>query len=626
MQGLRKSDAPRTGAGAAPSAADGWQRVHRVLVLVLFSALFCALTLPEFGPDFWWHLASGRWTWEHRALLQTDPFDFTSAIFGASGQVQSRLTLYWLAQVLSYGAYLLGGLKGAALLQAAVFTAMFSLLLRLLRRTGAGLLPSVLLLALAVQAIVRELVYIENRPQMWSSLLFVALLLLLEHLREGKLWAQVALPPFMVLWANLHGGYIIGVIVIVIAAAAAQLTRHERRGRILVVALAAIALTGCNPAGYETLISYPKLRISGAGASLPGIVEEASLFTYLRVTALPATMPGLTACFLLPLLTFLPRLKSLRQVRWDLLLIYLLALGMGVTAQRHLVFMVPMACWLTALNFAAVRERLAQTCRRLFPRQVPPWAMGALTAAVLLLLAASYALVAARSSQFRSSTAFHHPAEGAADYLVRSGVTGNVFNEYNMGGYLAWRLHPAMKIFVYGRMVYPELLALYNDMVLRPDKTVSLSGSGGLSVFYQKVLDQYSIDTVIIPAGELHSGDVVPLTLKLAQNDTWALVYAQPAALVFLRKTPAHALLVNNALPKSTVYDAMIALARDVAQSDLGRSTPIWRRTIAYAYFLKGQKAEALRHFDDYLRYAPGDTAAVQMRNGIAREAGWGGR
>ena len=611
-----------TSTGAAPPAPDGFRWAEKVLVLILFSALFIALTLPEFGPDFWWHLACGRWTWEHRALPGADPFDFTSVIFGSSGQVRYQLTQYWLAQVLMYGAYLLAGLKGAVLLQAAVFTGLFSLLFRLLRRTGVGLLPSALLLALAVQAIVRELAYIENRPQMWSSLFFVALLLLLEHLREGKVWAQVALPPFMVLWANLHGGYLLGVIVILIAASWAYLTRHDGRRRILLVAVAAVALTGCNPAGYEALLFYPKMRFSSSGAFLSGIIEETPLFTYLQVTALPRTMPGLTACMLLPLLTLWPLARSPRRVRWDLLLIFLLTLGEGIRSQRFLIFMVPMACWMIALNMAAFRERLVEAPRWSFPRRLPQWPLRALTAVVLLSLAASYALAAARTSQLLPSAAFHHPVEGAADYLVRNGIKGNIFNEYGMGGYLTWRLHPAMKVFIYGRMAYPELLTLYNDLVFQPHKTASLSGSGGLSIFYQEVLDQYDVNAVIIPAGDAHSGDISPLAVKLARNDTWALVYAQPQALVFLRKIPAHESLIANALPKDTVYDTMIALARGVAQSGPGQFIPIWRRTIAFACYLKGRKAEALRLYDDYLTYAPGDTAAVQMRDRLEREAG----
>lgn len=611
-----------TGAAGAPPPADGFRRVRTVLLAALFGALFLALTRPAFGPDFWWHLATGRWMWEHGALPRADPFAFTATLFAPPAQGDYLLTLTWLSQALLYGVHLLAGLRGDALLQAAVFTGLFVLLFRLLRRTGVGTLAATLLLALAVQAIVRELAYVENRPQMWSSLFFVALLQLLERLREGRRRAAYLLPPLLLLWANLHGGYILGVAVLALTSVEALVSRHGERRRILVAAVAAIVLTGVNPAGYETLIAYPRLRLSGSGAFLTGVLEEASLFTYVGVAALPRAMPALAALFLLPLLSLVPRLGSLRRERRDLFLVYLLTLAMGIKAQRHLVFMVPMACLTTALNLAAVRERLGAAGQRLLSRRPAAWVLRAGTVVVLLALTASYARAAARGSLLRPSAAYHHEAEGAADYLARSGVAGNLFNEYAMGGYLAWRLEPALKVFVYGRLVNPELLALYNEMMYEPVRSASLTGTGRVRYFYESVLDGHAVDTVVVPAGDARSGDLVPLAVKLAQNDDWALVQADPAALVFLRRTPGHASLVAAALPKSAVYDAMIALAEGASGSSHGRAVPVWRRTIAYARYLQGHKLEALRLFDDYLQRSPEDTSAVEMRAGIAAELG----
>jgi hypothetical protein len=245
---------------------------------------------------------------------------------------------------------------------------------------------------------------------------------------------------------------------------------------------------------------------------------------------------------------------------------------------------------------------------------------------VLVLLSASYARDAARSSALRPSATFQHPAEGAADYLKRSGVRGNIFNEYALGGYLAWRLHPEMKIFIYGRMAYPELLALYDDVVKYPRKTVSLTATGGIRYFYQKVFDEYAVDAVVIPAGDKLSGDAIPLTWMLAQDDAWALVSSQPAALVFLRKSAAPAPLVRDALPKSEVFDSLIAVARKVGQSSHGRSSPVWRRSVALGLLGKGQREESLRLFDEYLALAPKDTWALQMRNVAAGTVSAGAR
>jgi hypothetical protein len=609
-------------AAQSPPAAAGRQLLERLLLAALFSTLFLSLTSPAYDSDFWWHLASGRWMFEHRALLSADPFDFTSAIYGASGQVGYLLTQYWLSQVALYAGYLAGGLEGVALLRAAVFTALFFFLYRLLRRAGAGLLPATLLVAVAVQAVVRELDYIAARPQMWSSLLFFVLLFVLEHLRDGRRWAQFALPGLMLVWSNLHGGYVLGVVVIAIAAGVAVLSRREGSRRFLLVALAAVALTGCNPSGYEALLSYPLMRFKSLGAASGGIFEEDSLFVYRRLSSLPRSMPGLAAALLLPLLTLAPRYRSLLRERWDLLLLYLLTLGLGLKAARYLVFLVPMSCWVTALNLVALRERLAQSPRwsSLRARALPQPALAALTAVAVLVPSASYAVVAARSSVLRPGVVLRHPAEGAVEYLKRSGVRGNVFNEYVLGGYLAWRLHPEMKLFIYGRMVYPELLALYNDVEFSPTKSVSLTASGSVAYFYQKVLDENAVDTVIFPAADSQSGDMIPLVVTLTRDENWALVHAQPAALVFLRKTPALAPLVARALPPEAAYDAMIATALAVSRTRHGQAVPVWRRGLAIAYNLKGQKREALAAVDEYLRIVPGSTKAMEFRATLLKE------
>jgi tetratricopeptide (TPR) repeat protein len=222
----------------------------------------------------------------------------------------------------------------------------------------------------------------------------------------------------------------------------------------------------------------------------------------------------------------------------------------------------------------------------------------------------------------RPGVVYRHEVEGAADYLARSGFRGNIFNHYEDGGYLAWRLPPEIKLFIYGRMVYPELLTLYNDVINYPSKTFTLDATGAGRYYYQSVLDEFGINAVIIPAGERLTGDGVPLTMMLARDNTWALVYARPEALVFLRKTPAVAPLLRDALPKSAIYENQIVVARAAAGSAHGRSSPVWRRSLVIATYGLGRKEEALRMLDEYLALAPDDPKAVQFRERILREVG----
>lgn len=215
-----------------------------------------------------------------------------------------------------------------------------------------------------------------------------------------------------------------------------------------------------------------------------------------------------------------------------------------------------------ALNLAALRESRWGSLLRRLPERLPAAARAAL-AAVLVAPSIAYARPAYSASRLRSSAVYRHGVEDAVELLKRSNVRGNILNEYAMGGYLAWRLHPEMKVFIYGRMIFPELLTLSDDVVLRPGKSVSLTSSGSLSYFYRTVLDGYAVDAVILPPGDLRSGDVNSLCLALVFDDAWALVYAQPKALLFLRKTPAVASLVGHALPKALSTTTSSPLPRD---------------------------------------------------------------
>ena len=302
------------------------------------------------------------------------------------------LARYWLAELSLYAAFLLAGLKGVVLLRAAVFTGLFFSLFRLVRRTGAGVLPALALVALAVQAVVRELAYVADRPQtLVESLSRRPPPDPRESRRDGKRWAQFALPLFMMLWANLHGGYILGIIVIFVSVSANVLAKHAEAQRLLLSGALAVALTGCNPAGFSALLVYPLGRLTTYAPLMSAVMEENPLFRYVSWAALPGSMPGVTAILLLPVLTLVPRLNSISRERRDVMLFYLLTLALGLKAQRYLVFLAPTACWVSALNLAALRENRWGAFLRPTLNRLPPVAAALLTASLLVALSVSYA-------------------------------------------------------------------------------------------------------------------------------------------------------------------------------------------------------------------------------------------
>src|SRR5262249_2837916 len=122
------------------------------------------------------------------------------------------------------------------------------------RRLSAFRPPARVLDALMVVALLGVYARAEQvRPQMFSLLLFALLLSILTDVDRTRDWRRLMLvAPLMVLWANIHGGWIVGLESLVTwAACKLLLERASARERIMLVAavLAAVSLTAVNPYG-----------------------------------------------------------------------------------------------------------------------------------------------------------------------------------------------------------------------------------------------------------------------------------------------------------------------------------------------------------------------------------------
>jgi len=134
--------------------SDKAENIQKILTLVFFAALFYSLTVPVSDPDFWWHLASGKWLWNNGALVQGDPFTIDTNLKEMSLSMDFILKQYWLAQLLFYGSYLVAGYKGIILLSSLVFTLMFYTTYRLMINEGVSRIPALILVYISVMVVV----------------------------------------------------------------------------------------------------------------------------------------------------------------------------------------------------------------------------------------------------------------------------------------------------------------------------------------------------------------------------------------------------------------------------------------------------------------------------------------
>ncbi len=205
------------------------------LGLVLSIALAIAFLLPVTPQDYWWYLRIGRDTLTVGAVPQVDTLSYSQA-------GSPVVNFSWGAAVLFWLIYKLGSLSLTVLVCGLLVALAYSLVWLTARRLGAGRIGAALVLLLAVLASSNNW---SIRPQLFAYPLFGLSLYLLYRWQNGSKKAVYWLPLLSLLWVNLHGSFIM---LILLAGAALVFGRGNRR--TLALAFAGILLaTLVNPRG-----------------------------------------------------------------------------------------------------------------------------------------------------------------------------------------------------------------------------------------------------------------------------------------------------------------------------------------------------------------------------------------
>ena len=437
-----------------------------------------AVGYPTGDPDTYWHLASGQWMLDHREILRTDIFSST-----VSGQPYS--VGEWLGAIVLTLVFNAGGWAGLAIFRALLVAIAAFFLARLARRGGA---PLVAALLVVVWAFVFSKTRWTDRPAIFTFVLFPVVLDLLYSARSGSRRALIAIPPLLLLWANLHGGYAIGLAVILAFTVEATLLRRRDLAPFAITLGAALLLSFVDPetfgvAGAAGHALAPPRFISEEAP--PDVLEPSGfIFAAFVLAALGAAL--LYGGGLLDALLLIPLL-------W-----------LALTAQRHLGFFV-----FAATPFVAVGA--ARAYARVRAKRVPLRPLPAPVAAALAVLLCAGALASAVGTP---SAPDEHAYPTGAVAALKTG-SGTLLNEYDWGGYLIYRV-PERKVFVDGRLFpfYPAVLLDYRDATeLRPE--------------WRDVLTKYDVrEVLLVPAR--------PLAVAL-REDGWK-VRAEGPTFVLLAK------------------------------------------------------------------------------------------
>jgi hypothetical protein len=219
-------------------------------------------------PDTLWQITVGQWIFDHGAAPVTDVYSFTM-------RGQPWISTQWLAQLMYAISYAAVGWSGPVALAAGAGATTFALFARQLRRH----FDERTTLLFVATALVLALPHLLARPHVLAMPVMVAWVGGLVSAIDRRSAPSFRLLPLMMLWANLHGGFVLGLALLLPFALEAVWTAEPEARRSLLLrwatfGVAALAISCATPYGWNALLASQK--ILGLGAALPLIREWAA--------------------------------------------------------------------------------------------------------------------------------------------------------------------------------------------------------------------------------------------------------------------------------------------------------------------------------------------------------------
>ncbi len=482
---------------------------------VLLAAIFWGIAAS--GPkllnadgDLPRHLLVGNLILETRSVPTIDEFSFRTT-------GKPSIPHEWLAQVIFAASYNLLGLNGVVLLTALLVTAVFALVYRNSIQGSSSLFAALIFTGLAVSA---SVMHILPRPHLFTYLLLSGWIMLLEQMRKGRSRAWWALPAVMLLWVNLHGMFVLGIIAWLIYLAGSFLDnpggawlRRSEVKNLLAGGLLSIPVTLLSPSGsgiWKTIFSL------GSNSYITSRISEYQPANFHQ----PATWPFV----LLLILVIIGLSRVTQKPSWSHTLLLAGFAAMALYTSRMLplfaITAAPIAAEIYAnwirnakhlKNLSALETRVQQVERS---TSGILWLI-AIFSLVILLFASGQSIDAEKKGNVFDSEFF--PVDAAA-WLKSNPQNGRMFNAFDWGGYLLFELWPDQQIFMDGHT------HIFGEELTKEYVTVT-----GLDKGWEEILGKYQVQLVIMPEDS-------ELVRQLESQADWQVIYADSTTVILQRR------------------------------------------------------------------------------------------
>jgi hypothetical protein len=488
------------GQARAPLATAGMAALGPLLLIFAATCSFYVVIAPLLvgHTDLGWHLAAGDLIRSEGSVPAHDPWSYTA---GATRWYNHT----WLWDVIASLLFQHGGFT-ALILAAIFFGGVIAVSLGAICLAG-NATPIATCVAV-ISAGVLYPTYAIPDIFLAASPNIVTLLFCVTFygacLNRRHLWLA---PASMILWANMHGGFVLGLFILGVFLAGALVRRDRSAFTAYAIALAAsVAATLINPLGFET---YAAVLLT-VGHFVQRYITEWQPFTHLMGS--PQIIPACVYVVLFAMLEMRGGNTAPAEAR--ILSWFFLVLGAWQLRYLSIFFL------FSALPVALHLSRLRWGRLRWFRSNHP--ADGKQLGAAGFLLLALLPLLYWNVVPAKPGLPQIYPDTELA-YLEENFPRARLLNHWNYGGFLILRNRGAIPVFVDGRAA-----TVYPDALLR--EYFSLISWEVDEAAWKHVLEKYDVDAVMWP--KVHK----QLAAFLVDKEGWTQVHSGSVANLYVKR------------------------------------------------------------------------------------------
>ena len=494
------------GLNLLPSIADFF------FIAILFYLFFSTKGGLLGDGDTGYHIRAGQYILDTFSIPKQDIFSFHAPPLPWTAHE-------WLAEIIMALMHNALGLTGVVAFFALLLALTNYLLFKMLRWYGAEILTVTAVITLVFSS---SRIHWLARPHVFSFLLMIVSHCLLESWQRGRGNRLYLLPPVMLLWVNLHGGYLGGFMLLAaylagnlaarLSAPPAEREAHTKKLKQLAwTGMACLAVCLINPYGYHILL-FPF-----------NLVSDKYLMDHVSEFLSPNFHDWMPFKYLLLLLIVILALSRERVEATELILI-LGFTDMALCSARYIPLFALVAAPILTRHAASVLELAGGKTAEFFRKRSENVTRLDARASVWLWPALALLVVAGAGYSGKVQHSFDAKAKpvAATEFLIREGISGNMFNNDEFGDYLIYRSHPQYKVFFDGRS------DMYGAGIMKEYGKVC-----GFEPGWEAILDKYRATWIFIETPSY-------LARFLAKDANWVQIYCDKVASIFVKNIPQH--------------------------------------------------------------------------------------